>query len=101
RQLPADQQRALLHARETKPAVARARVARLAGQAAPIVGHPQHGPADERELDSHPFRAGVLGDVRQALLRDPVEDELLLVAELRQLAAAKEAGIDPRSLAEF
>ena len=41
------------------------------------------GAADERELDVDVSGARVLGDVRQALLGDAVDDELLLVAEQR------------------
>ena len=46
-----------------------------------VVAHPQHGAADERQLDVDVPRARVLGDVGQALLRDAVDDELLLVAQ--------------------
>ena len=55
---------------------------------APVVADPQHRAPDERELDLDACALGVLDDVRQALLGDAVDHELLLG---RRAAAASPA----------
>ena len=49
----------------------------------PVVGDAKDRAADERQLDADVAGAGVLGDVREALLRDAVDHELLLVGQRR------------------
>src|SRR5690348_11507479 len=77
RQVPAGQQGALAHARQSKPAVTRP------GEAVAVVADPQQGAADERQLDVDTVSVGMLSDVGQALLRHAIDDELLFGAEPR------------------
>jgi hypothetical protein len=78
----ADEQGALAHA-----AQAAAAVRRLGHREAPaVVAHPQRdavAPPLERHL--HRARGRMARDVRQSLLRDPVDRELRLVGERRQV----------------
>ena len=66
----------------------------------PVVGDAQDRAAHERELDADVAGVGVLGDVGEALLRDAVDHELLLVGQRRHRAVAREAGVDPGALRE-
>ena len=69
-------------------------------EAAAVVAHAQDGAADGGELDADGARARVLDDVGEALLRDAVEHQLLLVGQVRRLAVAVEGRADAGALAE-
>ena len=55
-------------------------------ESAAVVAHAQQRAPDERQLDVHAARAGVLGDVGEALLRHAEDHELLLVGQRRERA---------------
>ena len=104
-QVPADEQRALAHAAQAEAARPAADAAvdaprRRLVEAAAVVAHAQQRAPDERQLHVDAARARVLGDVGEALLRDAVDHELLLVGQRRQLAVVVEAGLHPGALAE-
>src|SRR6266540_964987 len=75
-------------------------------EAAAVVGDAQDHAArasvglSRLERQNHRTRVGVARDVREALLRDPVDDELGLRIERRQIACDVDGGGDPRSLGE-
>jgi len=89
------EQRPLAHALEPEPVLAP-----LAVEPAPVVGDAQQRAPDERQLDVRRARAGVLGDVREALLRDAVDRQLLLGAQAPGRAAVAKRRADARLLGE-
>ena len=95
-ELRADEQRPLAHA--TDPA----RVVRdFCGQADAVVTHRQHHPAIVVRLegDHDPASLRVPDDVGEALLGDPVDDQLLLGGE-REVAGEPSLDLEPRSLGD-
>ena len=101
RSVAADQHGALAH-----PAHAAALAARRRGRPWPSSSTSSVGrAAGELEPDLGALGLGVAGDVRQRLLGDAVEDELLVAAEVRQARAARgtstvELGVLGDALAE-
>src|SRR5947209_16434583 len=102
-QLASDEQSPFTHAGNAEtpagptPGVARPAVGR---EALPVVGHQEHGPAHERQLHVGTPGPGMLGDVGQALLGYPVDDQLLLGGERQRRAGESESSLDAGLLAE-
>ena len=68
-------------------------------EAAAVVGDPQHGAPDERQLDVDAARRPRAGRCWTGLLGDAVDHELLLVGERRERPVARERRADAGPLA--